>query len=76
MPPYIRKILAEHLLNEDHYQYLPREDAKIKLAAQRRQFLKMYSDWSNTLPLEAKETYFKLALTKDNLSQMRVPQFY
>jgi hypothetical protein len=33
--PYIRKILtAEYLLNEDHYQYLSMDIAKIKLAAQ------------------------------------------
>ena len=74
--PYIRQILAEHLLNKDHYEYLPTDDAKIELAAQRCRFLKIYSDWNHTLPSEAEETYFKRSLTKDNLSQTRVPQFY
>jgi hypothetical protein len=74
--PYIRQILTEHLLNEVHYQYLPTESAKTELAAQRCRFLKIYSDWGHTLPSEAEETYFKRSLTKDNLSQTRVPQFY
>jgi hypothetical protein len=74
--PYIRQILAEHLLNEENYQYLPTEDATIELAAQRCRFLKIHSDWSHTLPSEAEETYFKRALTKDHLGQTRVPQFY
>jgi hypothetical protein len=71
--PYIRQILAEHLLNEDHCQYLPTEDAKLKLATQHCWFLKIYSNWSHTLPLEAKETYFKPALAKENLGQMWLP---
>jgi hypothetical protein len=74
--PYIWQILAEHLLNKNHFQYLPMDDAKIRIAAQPCRFLKIYSDWSHTLPLEAEETYFKCDLTKDNLSQTRVPQFY
>ena len=74
--PYIRQILVEHLLNEDHYQCLPTETSETKLAAQRCRFLKIYSDWSHTLPSEAEETYFKRALSKDNLARTRVPQFY
>jgi hypothetical protein len=75
--PYIRQSLAEHLHNEDNYQYLPTEDATIKLAAQRCRFLKIHSDWSDMLPSEAEKTYFKCALlNKDNLGQTRVPPFY
>jgi hypothetical protein len=74
--PHIRQIPAEHLLNEDQYQYLPADDAKNELDAQRCRFLRIYSDWAHTLPSEAEETPFKRSLTKDNLGQTRVPQFY
>jgi hypothetical protein len=42
--PYIRQILTEPLLNEDHYQYLPTENATTELAAQGCRFLKIHSD--------------------------------
>jgi hypothetical protein len=74
--PYIKQILAEHSLNEHQYLYLPADDVKNELDAQRCRFLKIYSDRAHTLPSEAEETYFKRSLTKDNLGQTRVPQFY
>jgi hypothetical protein len=52
------------------------ETATTELAAQRCRFLKIYSNWGHTVPSEAEETYLKCSLTKDNLNQTRVPQFY
>jgi hypothetical protein len=74
--PYVRQIITKHLLNKEHYQYLPAETATTELAEQRCRFLKMYSDWGHTVPSKAEETYFKRSLTKDHLCQTRVPQFY
>jgi hypothetical protein len=73
---YIRQVLTEHLLNSENYSFIPPDNVETELAAQRARFLAIYGEWSETLPSEAEETYFKRALKKSKLDATRTPQIY
>jgi hypothetical protein len=73
---YIRDLLEAHLLNDTNYEHLAPETAMHELGKQRRKFEEIYGTLGHLLPSEAEETYFKRAMSKDHLSQTRVPQIY
>jgi hypothetical protein len=73
---YMRDVLETHLLNADNYEYLTCADAKTALQEQRSNFLEIHGELGHLLPTEAETTYFERALSKDRLSQTRVPQIY
>jgi hypothetical protein len=75
-PLYIRQFLTEHLLNSANYEFIPPDTIATELAAQRARFLAIHQKFQHTLPSEAEETYFKRALSKNNLGRTRVPQVY
>jgi hypothetical protein len=73
---YIRQFLTEHPLNSANYEFIPPHAIKKALSDQRQRFLDIYSKFSYSLPSEGKETYFRRALSKNNLNGTRVPQIY
>jgi hypothetical protein len=73
---YIRDVLETHLLKDENYEHLPTEVALLELKLQRAKFCGIYGKLGQLLPSEAEQTYFKRAMSKNHLSQTRVPQIY
>jgi hypothetical protein len=72
----IHDILETHLLNNNNYEFLTINIARLELKKQCSTFLKIYSTMEHTLPSEAKQTCFKYTLSKSWLSQTHMPQVY